>query len=301
MNWFACVNDNSQTHKDLYLIALKSAKKNTSLIPILIYSGNDNNFINVVNNNNVKLIRHNLLFSNKVNFNNQSENWKKIGTGAFLRVDIPKICEQYNITDKYVLYTDTDVLFVKDCVEELKLYEPKYLGVCPETNINDYKFFNSGVMLINVKNMLESYNNFINFIEGNNYNYSKFNIYDTLDQGAYQCFYRNKVERLPIKFNHKPYWGRNDDSVIIHFHGPKYFDIRHHLLGNPRKDYQYLYDMVDNNTWFLYLYIYESFCDEFDWKYYVSFYHDLSHIDNYYDALIHYHENGKRENRICKK
>jgi hypothetical protein len=28
------------------------------------------------------------------------ENWKKIATGAFLRVDIPKICQKYNITDR---------------------------------------------------------------------------------------------------------------------------------------------------------------------------------------------------------
>jgi hypothetical protein len=303
MYWFACVNDNSQMHKDLYLIALKSCKKNTTLTPILIYSGNDNNFLDTINKSNIKIIRHDLLFSNKVNFNNKTDGWKKIGTGAFLRIDIPQICKKHNIKDKFVLYTDTDVLFLKDCVKELKTYEPKYLGVCPETNIDDYKFFNSGVMLINIKNMLQTYNDFTNFIEENKYDYSKYNIYDTLDQGALQCFYKDKVDKLPTYFNHKPYWGVNKDAVIIHYHGPKYFNIRNYLMGNIQNqmNYKYLYDKIDNNTWFIYLYLYEYFCDDLDWKYYVQSYKDLKNINNFYDAIIHWNQNGKRENRICKK
>ena len=230
MFWFSCLNDNSQLHKDLYLIALKSCKRNTLLTPVLIYSGNDDNFLNIINECNIILIRHNLLFSKKKNFDNHPENWKKIATGAFLRIDIPKICKKYNINDKYILYTDADVIFLKDCVEELSLHQPKYLSVCPETNIDDYEYFNSGVMLINVRNMFDSYNSFTNFIEDNNYDYSKYNIFDTFDQGAFQCFYKNMVDKLPLSFNHKPYWGIDKNAVIIHYHGPKYHNRNINLI-----------------------------------------------------------------------
>lgn len=51
MYWFAAVNDNSQMHKDMYLVALKSAILNTTLKPILIYDGNDEIFSSSVEKN----------------------------------------------------------------------------------------------------------------------------------------------------------------------------------------------------------------------------------------------------------
>ena len=51
MYWFAAVNDNSQMHKDMYLVALKSAILNTTLKPILIYDGEDKVFSSLVEKN----------------------------------------------------------------------------------------------------------------------------------------------------------------------------------------------------------------------------------------------------------
>lgn len=41
------------------------------------------------------------------------------------------------------------------------------------------------------------------------------------DQGAIRRHFAGAWEALPETMNWKPYWGRNDDACIVHFHGPK--------------------------------------------------------------------------------
>ena len=47
MYWFAGLNDNDSYYKELYLAALESSKK-TKLLPILLYNGIDETFINII-------------------------------------------------------------------------------------------------------------------------------------------------------------------------------------------------------------------------------------------------------------
>lgn len=291
MYWFCGVNDNSKMHKDLYLIALKSAIQNTTLKPILLYDGTDEKFCVEVEKN-ATLVKHRTLFHNKINFQKQTQDWKSIASGAFLRIDIPIICKNLGIQDNKVLYTDTDVIFLTD-VDELNTYNPSYFSICPEYDKQNYEIFNSGVMLINVQGMLNSYTEFVNFMEKNNYNFTAF------DQGALQTFYKNKTDKLPLKFNHKPYWGMLDTAKIVHYHGPKYNNIKDYFNGKIIPEYKNLYETVNKDIWKYYLQLYESYSIGFDWKYYLDTYPDLRQngVLTQKDAIIHWNNHGKKEGR----
>ena len=257
MFWFCGVNDRSQMHKNLYLAALISAKKNTTLIPVLLYDGNDTDFCHRVETYGCKLVKHVTSFSNKENFIKKNVDWKGIANGAFLRIDIPLVCDTLHIKDPFVLYTDTDVIFLQDVVSDLESYAPEYFAICPEFNKTNYDQFNSGVMLINIKTMLESYSEFANFMESKDYDFIAF------DQGALQEFYKGKAEKLPLEFNHKPYWGIDNSAKIIHYHGPKYDNIINYFNGTEKehikKAYAHIFNMVDVDMWKHYLNLYKSY------------------------------------------
>ena len=293
MYWFAAVNDNSQMHKDMYLVALKSAILNTTLKPILIYDGEDKVFSSLVEKN-ATLIKHKTLLYNKPNFLNKDQGWKNIACGAYLRIDIPIICKNLNIQDEFVLYTDTDVIFLKDVVNQLKQYNPTYFSICPEFDKNNYTHFNSGVMLMNVKNMLNTYKEFTEFIDTCNYNF------DAFDQGALRTFYNKKnVDKLPLLFNHKPYWGIQDEAFIVHYHGPKYNNIKDYLNGNVLDAYRDLYNKTNKESWIFFMRLYELYKEGFNWKQYFNKYPDLqmNGLKSERDAITHWYNFGINEGR----
>lgn len=121
--------------------------------------------------------------------------------------------------DEYALYTDCDVMFLKDI---LLTEKPKYLSAVTEFS-ND---FNSGVMLMNIKNMhqdlpaLERLFNCIDITTLVNY-----------DQGLYNLFYKNKWDHLCKYYNWRPYLGWDEQAKIIHFHGPKVENIKKLING----------------------------------------------------------------------
>jgi hypothetical protein len=251
MYWFCGVNDNSQNHKDMYIAALRSALKYTTLIPMLIYDGDDSKFMENVNQLGSKVIKHSSVLNDKPVFQSKPADWKSIGTGAFLRIDIPLICKYLNIPDKYVLYTDTDVIFMQDVVNELHKFSPKYFAVCPEFEKNDWSCINTGVMLINLENMYTTYNSFVNYMESKNYDFPAF------DQGALAEYYFLHIDQLPIYFNHKPYWGIDKYAKIVHYHGPKHNHIAQYLDGYRESPFENLFDKVNDLCWKYYYYLYK--------------------------------------------
>jgi lipopolysaccharide biosynthesis glycosyltransferase len=298
MYWFCGVNDNSSMHKDMYITSLKSAVKNTTLTPILLYDGTDDIFRHTVETYNGRIINHRTLLFDKHNFKNKQDGWKNIACGAFLRIDIPIICKQLSIEDNTVLYTDTDVIFLQDVVSELNTYNPFYFAICPEFDKKDYTSFNSGVMLINVRSMYDTYTNLTTFMEEKKYDFPAF------DQGALQIFYKNKIDRLPLYFNHKPYWGIDNAAKIIHYHGPKYNNIMEFILnGNVILAYKDIFNMVHNDIWKYYLILYESYVTGFDWKYYLDTYPDLrtNVVHTEQQAIQHFNTFGRKEGRVAIK
>lgn len=272
MYWFAGINDNSKTYKEMYITSLKTAKKITRLRPILLYDGTDSDFVSLVEGLGGKVVHHRISFYEKPNFITKSSGWKGIATGTFLRIDIPILCGELGILDEFVLYTDTDVLFVQDVVADLQKYTPAYFAVCPEFNKTDYINFNAGIMLINIKGMLDTHKEFTDFMETHSYEFPSF------DQGALQAFYKNKQDKLPIFYNFKPCWGISSSSKIIHYHGPKHWNILDYINGvtnHHTTAYKDIFTMVHKDVWMYYMYLYESYEKETEWAYYLNKYPEL--------------------------
>lgn len=207
MKWYFACNDRSEKFFTLIKSAVDSALKNTTLKPVFLYDGEENELTKWLRERNVQIIPHRVSFYDQLK-NHYDDNNLIVASGTFLRCDIPIIEKE----DDFVLYTDCDVIFLKDFKTDLK---PEYFACSSQNKKNDFKNFNAGVMLMNVKKLREDYENFCEFIKNNLKSFYVF------DQTAYQIFYSDKVTKLPIIFNYKPYWGINNDAVILHFHGAK--------------------------------------------------------------------------------
>lgn len=208
MKWYFACNDKSPGFFPLIKGAVTSALKNTTLEPFFIYDGAENELTEWLRERGVNIIHHRISFYNELENHYKIPHQLTIASGTFLRCDIP-ILEK---DDDFVLYTDCDVLFLKDFSLDLK---PEYFACSAEFKKHNRKLFNAGIMLMNVKKLRETHDAFIEFIKNN------LSILSTYDQTAYQMYYANKASWLPVKYNHKPYWGIDKNAAIVHFHGIK--------------------------------------------------------------------------------
>lgn len=208
MKWITCLNENGvELGHFLHLqVAVKTAPP--CLEPICLYDGKHPAIISWLQANGVRVIQHKLLFENLIR-DKYHNDWS---IGSFMRTDIPVICSMFK--DKYVLYTDCDVMFMGDLANIGKI-KPNYFAASTEFDRNHWVYFNSGTILYNVEGMLETYDAFVDFIARNE------DIGTSVDQHVYNMFYVGKWDRLPVEYNWKPYWGVKDDIEILHFHGPK--------------------------------------------------------------------------------
>lgn len=223
--WYFCLSESSidrANHgwRDLVFAAVNSARKNTYLVPYLIYDGSDSAFLEGLRAKGVNVIFHRVAFYDALAKRDKSEpGYLSIASGAFLRTEIPLIEKE----DEFVLYTDCDVIFRSN--PDFSNLEPKYFACAPQSSMTDYaNDANSGVLVLNVPSMRETYDEFSKFIVRN------------LDQGwpgcdqeNYRRFYKGKWDELPLEMNWKPYWGESQRTVIVHWHGPKPDAIRRKL------------------------------------------------------------------------
>lgn len=217
IKWFTGLNNhNKKNYLDyikMYKVAVITAKKtNPHIQPILIFDGENDNLIDELIDMGVIVVNHRVTFYDILK-NHYGDN--SVAYGAFLRVDIPIICEKLNIKEDYVLYTDNDVMFMSEIYELLENKPSTFMCAGEFTKVATYQDMNSGVMWLNWKFLKSTYSDFVEFISNN---LNKFYVYD---QDAYKLFYNNSIERLNYKFNYKPYWGSFNDIKILHFHGPK--------------------------------------------------------------------------------
>lgn len=148
-----------------------------------------------------------------------------LGTaGAYLRAEIPNIEQE----DDVVLYTDVDVLFFDPREGPQDIVKPDFFAVAPEFDMNNWSYFNTGSMLINVNSMKKEYDNFLAFVV------TRFKelIGFAHDQGAYNHLYQGRWNKLPLEYNWKPGWGINDQTVVLHWHGPKPEEVRMFFNGS---------------------------------------------------------------------
>jgi lipopolysaccharide biosynthesis glycosyltransferase len=142
-----------------------------------------------------------------------------------LRIDIPLLFPE----EKYVLYADCDVIFLKD-IPHIEFEQPLAVAI-RKYYINDTKFFNNGIMILNIPEMKKCYNDFKKFFIDSNYS---FKIGDTTTQGAYNSYFQNKVFELPLEFNWHAFWYTNPNAHILHMCGPKPAQYQE-LYKNPQK------------------------------------------------------------------
>jgi len=223
--YFAFSNDieNNQVYIDMLIACLNSARKNTTLDLHCLYDGNkDDKLYAILNQFHVKTKIAKIPFEEELSKIYTHEYMKeKFGTiisttslrGRFLRFLISEIEKD----DEYVLYCDTDVLFLKDIALTDFSKMPKYILGAPEFKKEDFSYFNAGVMLINTKQAQKKYQEFLSMIQSRKYAQS----FECCDQGYLNDLYKNEWEHLPLEYNWKPHWGKNDDAKIIHFHGIK--------------------------------------------------------------------------------
>ena len=207
----------SDAYVDLLEVSLKSARQNTTMHLVALYDGSkESRCYKLLQQYEVEIIEHQFSHKKytdelyKVDFGGRPTDSDKVA-GTFMRLDIPFVEQE----EEFVLYSDIDVIFLKDITLE-DLPKPQYLAGCSEFNMvqNMEEYFNAGVLVLNVRNMREMCNC----------------IFDDLKHGrtvvAFDQGYLNKYclasrTWLPFEFNWKPYWGINPDASIVHFHGMK--------------------------------------------------------------------------------
>lgn len=214
--WYFAINDSGvEGYEYMIKAAVLSAQKYTSLLPHCIYYGQDAAIMGWLRDHDVRIINRTSSFIDEIHATADNGNWTKaIATGAYLRLDIPII----EVEDEYVLYTDCDVLFTENFSAPED--RPEYFSAAPENEIDNWSFFNTGVMVINVPAMRGEMQRIRTETRGRLNGLWKTGR-GTYDQGILNETFKDAWNRLNPIYNWKPYWGVNPDAKIIHFHGPK--------------------------------------------------------------------------------
>jgi hypothetical protein len=223
--WYFGANRAALRHcRDQIEAAVISARLNTDLVPIFLLD--DREDLSIVAHTlawleraGVRIIRHRAALFDIVqpHFGPAADPYN----GHWLRCDIP-LLEQ---TDDYVLYTDIDVVFRKQL--DLDQFSPPFFAAAPEHRVDDFSYFNSGVMVMNVPALRDSRSRLIDTLRERLPRMGA--AHD--DQGALNDTYRTQYTRLPCEYNWKPYWGFNQAASIVHFHGPKQGVARRMMAG----------------------------------------------------------------------
>lgn len=250
-NWYMCVSEASleRAHhgwRELIIAAVKSATEHTHLRAHLIYDGTANAFTKNLEELNVRIHHHRVSFYDAlVERAAGSEEYLSIGSGAFLRVEIPLIEKE----DEFVLYTDCDIMFLRapgilDC-------RPSFFACATQFSKTDYENdMNTGVMVMNVAALRDDLPAFTSFIKAN-----LSSGWPGFDQEHYRRFYRGRWGRLPIEANWKPYWGTNPEAEILHWHGPKPAAVSRKLkdtsFGMPASWEQLFQEQSNSYRWYM--------------------------------------------------
>ena len=231
IKWFMALSEASPTfehYAQMCMVAVHTGLKNTTLKPHLIYDGQDNAFTAWLERRQVTVIRTRTTLYERLRHlaeKTGDPNILAVGSGVYLKTELPRLAPELGIHDEFVVITDCDVLFLAEVGDFFATLRPQYFAVAPEFDQKNYELMNTGVMLLNLARISETYEAFVSFIAQNLATFAK----TSWDQHAYQAFYRDQQnqarqwEELPPAYNWKPYWGKNRAAKIVHFHGPKPF------------------------------------------------------------------------------
>ncbi len=229
MQWFIGINEGCPAFKqyaEMAKVAVHTALQHTSLEPHCIYDGGENEFTAWLKRRGVRIIHHQtFLYDELAQLSERRGNPEllSVARGVLLRVELPMLRTLFGF-DERVLYTDCDVIFRQEVVETVAPMPCRNFAVAVESDRALPDDANTGVMWMNLPQLLRTYAKFQGFMR------EKIDALPGMswDQGAYREFYRSPSgqplwDPLPPEMNWKPYWGNNSDAKIIHFHGPKPF------------------------------------------------------------------------------
>lgn len=229
--WFTCIGESDRLYLDFEMVALESASKNSpSLLPVVVVSGSPSEIPQWLHHMHDQceliLLNHNVSFAAEViRFRPDRAHL----LGPYLRLDIPLIVDSivdhipskcsYQWNKEYVIYTDTDVMILKD-VNPL-VYRPPILSAGAESYKD--RIANTGVQIINVPQWKQIIPHLLQYATLHKWTCES--VEGSFDQALTLEYIKehlqNKVSLLPNELNWKPYWAMNNNALIIHFHGPK--------------------------------------------------------------------------------
>ena len=242
MKWFFCYNEySSDWFEQMIKVAVVSAQTNTNLSANCIYDGQNTTLTRWLEAHDVQLHYrqvpfHSRLFSTDVVERNNGTAFRpEAACGYYL----PLLISELKLVDEYILYTDCDVMFLKDV--DLRTYRPNILAAAPE--IKDMRDpypgdgsngFNSGVILINVLEFRRHLPILFSCLEDHGY-FSFPKIQSIYDQGLLNYVFTNNWDQLPPILNWRVFFGINPDARIVHWHGPKPINAAR-ILQSARQD-----------------------------------------------------------------
>ena len=135
---------------------------------------------------------------------------------AIVRAEVPEAAE-FSVRVMNGAYT----AYTKDGDDVLVFDSSATIAVAPEFRkeydvIKGNRYFNAGIMLINVPELRKRRERMLTMLAERRLCYM-----ECWDQGFFNELYKGEFDELPLTFNWKPYWGINDQAVIVHCHWMK--------------------------------------------------------------------------------
>ena len=212
--WYFAANLNALINAfDQIEVAVKSAIINTSLRPYALIDNREDltpaaDRLRWLERAGVTIIPHRAELFDMVRYHYGPQS--DVFSGHWLRCDIPMI----ETEAEFVLYTDIDVMFRQEF--DFSKIRPPFLACAPEHHQDDFSYFNSGVMVMNLaalratrSELQQTLQAQLGIIKAHN------------DQRIFNLVYADRWTRLPNRYNWKPYWGFDPTAAVTHFHGPK--------------------------------------------------------------------------------
>jgi hypothetical protein len=211
MKVYFCINESGLIHYiDHLRAAVRSSRQIGRLDPHILFDGDPTQLMEALGDYEVTIHRLQCSIAADIARTEETTGWYRgVAEGALLRLEIP-IIETH---DEYVLYCDCDTIFTREVA--LSSFKPRFFAAAPGHNPNIWNTICSGVLLINVKNMRAEYSGYMRYAAehlGRPHYY---------DQEVLNEYFIGRIDRLPIEYHWKTYWGSNPLAFIVHFHGVK--------------------------------------------------------------------------------
>ena len=242
-----CVDDNPR-YLPLLRVAVRSLREVQGVdAPCLcVYAGNDRSLLDSLEREHIPCARYTPVLDKAA----IPQRFHR-AIGAFLKLELALLPELAGIP--YCLYCDVDVMFLRP-LDDLLIRRPRYMAMSKEQTApffheheslsytwrgKDYTVpmpfpiwtFSSGVVLFHLQR-LRNYDHIHNFLAFCAQNLERIG---NLDQSLLNYFFGKRIEKLESRWNCPPYrCEAASEGHIIHFHGPKPWEIRRPLWNDLR-------------------------------------------------------------------